>query len=309
MSRAPRLYVPEGLFHVISRGNRRQTIFHTPQEFQKFLYLLAFYVREHGMILLAYCLMPNHFHLFLRVGTVPLGPFMQGLLTSYSAWWNAKSHQRGHVFQGRYYAGFCKTDDHLVTLVRYVHFNPVKGKLVQDVRDWPWSSVHAYLGKDEPWISTQTTLDLLSENPQQALKRFQTLLNIPVTNPLKPSSVSRRSHKVPAQAPATPPKFSAPTEIPLVANDQLLQLVSQISGISVEEILGHSRSPLVTAIRCSLAEATRRWWGWNHVRTAKLINKSHVAILKMRRDRLPKISGMVERNIILWETELRKLHS
>jgi hypothetical protein len=93
----------------------------------------------------AYCLMPNHVHLVVRTVDATLARFMQGLQQSYTQRFNRRHGQVGHVFQGRYKAVLCGTDEYLVTLVRYVHLNPVRAGLVARAEDYPYSGHRAYL--------------------------------------------------------------------------------------------------------------------------------------------------------------------
>jgi hypothetical protein len=90
--------------------------------------------------------MPNHVHLVLRTATLPLDRFMQCLQQSYTQRFNRRYAQVGHVFQGRYKALLCETDEYLVTLVRYVHQNPVRAGLAARAADYPYSGHRAYLG-------------------------------------------------------------------------------------------------------------------------------------------------------------------
>ena len=102
--------------------------------------------RGYAVTLHAYCLMPNHVHLVLRTAEASLARFMQSLQQSYTQRFNRRYGQVGHVFQGRYKALLCETDEYLVTLVRYVHLNPVRAGLAARAEDYPYSGHRAYLG-------------------------------------------------------------------------------------------------------------------------------------------------------------------
>ena len=130
MARRPRLLAPGLLYHVITRGNQRQATFLGDDDYDAYLRRLALYRARYGVTLYAYCLMPNHVHLLVRTGTPPLAKFMQGLQQSYTQWFNRVHQKVGHVFQGRYRAIVCDSDEYLVTLVRYIHLNPVRAGLV-----------------------------------------------------------------------------------------------------------------------------------------------------------------------------------
>lgn len=99
---------------------------------------------------LAYCLMGNHFHLAIKVDSVPLSRIMHRLLTGHALTFNPRHDREGHLFQARYRAKLCTDDAYLTALIRYIHMNPVRAGLTTRPEDWPWSSYRAYCasGKD-----------------------------------------------------------------------------------------------------------------------------------------------------------------
>jgi len=144
MARKPRLFAPGVLYHVIVRGNQRQKTFVNPADYQNYLEKLAAYRRRYDVTVYAYCLMPNHVHLLLECGRIPLGKFMQGLQQSYTQYFNRKHRKVGHLFQGRYKAILCQKDAYLMELVRYIHLNPVRSRLVGSSEAYPYSGDGAY---------------------------------------------------------------------------------------------------------------------------------------------------------------------
>lgn len=146
MPRKHRIHFPGALYHVISRGNNRQKVFFSADDYNSFLAALAKVRKFIPFSIHAYCLMPNHFHLLIEVGQHPLSEIMQRLLTSYTIRFNLSHKHHGHLFEGRYKAILCDKNSYLLELVRYIHLNPVKAKLVSDPAQWQWSSHSAYLG-------------------------------------------------------------------------------------------------------------------------------------------------------------------
>src|SRR5262245_12978892 len=146
MARSPRVFGPGLLYHVIVRGNHREAVFLDASDYATYLRRLALYRARYAVTLHAYCLMPNHVHLVLGTAALPLNRFMQCLQQSYTQRFNRRYAQVGHVFQGRYKAILCETDAYLVTLVRYVHQNPVRAGLAARAEDYPYSGHRAYLG-------------------------------------------------------------------------------------------------------------------------------------------------------------------
>jgi REP element-mobilizing transposase RayT len=144
MARKPRLFAPGVLYHVIVRGNQRQKIFSKERDYQAYLEKLAQYWRRYGVTVYAYCLMPNHVHLLLECSDIPLAKFMQGLQQTYTQYYNRAYKKVGHLFQGRYKAILCQKDAYLLELVRYIHLNPVRSKLVSKAEGYIYSAERAY---------------------------------------------------------------------------------------------------------------------------------------------------------------------
>ena len=145
MARKPRVHYPGALYHVISRGNQRQTIFRADADRRRYLELLEHYRARYQFQLRAYVLMNNHVHLLMEVGKHPLAKIMQGLQQSYTLYFNRKYKLVGHLFQGRYKDILCDRDTYLLELVRYIHLNPVRSKMVSDPGEYVWSSHRDYL--------------------------------------------------------------------------------------------------------------------------------------------------------------------
>jgi putative transposase len=131
-------------YHVLNRGNARQRVFHKKADYEAFLELLAQARRRLPMRLLAYCLMPNHFHLVLWPRhDGDLSRFMQWLLTAHVRRYHRHRRTSGHVWQGRFKAFAIQQDQHLLTVLRYVERNAVRAGLVRRAEAWRWSSVSA----------------------------------------------------------------------------------------------------------------------------------------------------------------------
>ncbi len=158
------------------RGNAGQDIFLASQDGRVFLDLLGEGAARFGYRLHAYCLMPNHIHLLLQVGAVPLGRAMQVLAQRYTVRINAREKRPGHLFQGRYKAILVDADSYLLELARYIHLNPVRAGLAERPDAWRWSGHRAYLGIEAaPWLTTDTVLARFAENgdaAREAYRRF-----------------------------------------------------------------------------------------------------------------------------------------
>jgi putative transposase len=151
MPRTPRSSLGGYVYHALNRGNGRRTIFHKDGDYAAFVKL----VREAGertpVRLLAYCLMPNHFHLALwPQADGDLSDYMMWLLTAHVRRYHQHYHSSGHVYQGRFRSFPAQEDDHLLTLLRYIERNPVRARLVERAQDWRWSSAALNPGQAAP---------------------------------------------------------------------------------------------------------------------------------------------------------------
>ncbi len=307
-------HVPGTVFHIFSRGNHREPIFGSPRAYQRFLATLILHAARHHVTVLAFCFMPNHFHLLVRVGAVPLGTFMQSWLLSHAKWWNTKHDQTGHLFQGRYHAIICDRDEYLLEVVRYIHLNPVKAKLTRQLSGWPWSSLAAYLDGAYPWVDTTFVLNQWSEHRTQAVARFRAFLEADLKGPVPQWEVKEGRYVMeiePARERSQGPTHEKlkkiivlPDELPSLDDQDLLAMISQAEGISVEELLGQGRGAQVVNIRWAVAEAVRQWWAWEASRAARLLHKDPSTIAKIYGRYGKKLPREVKSMIVRWKALL-----
>ena len=143
MARTARASLGGVCYHVLNRGNGRMKVFRKEGDYAAFLKLLCEANDRVPMRVLAYCLMPNHFHLVVwTLEDGDLSRWMQWLLTSHVRRYHRHYNSSGHVWQGRFKAFPIEEDDHLLTVLRYVERNPVRSKMipVRKAQSWPWSS-------------------------------------------------------------------------------------------------------------------------------------------------------------------------
>jgi putative transposase len=194
MSRPLRIQYAGAIYHVMARGNGRQSIFHDDGDYQRLTDGLEKTVDRTGWEVLAYVWMPNHIHLFLRTPKPNLSKGMQYLLSGYANWY-AKRHQRtGHLFQGRFKGELIEDSSYFWTVSRYLHLNPTRGKrpLVQGPGDWQWSSYPGYADRRRQvdFVAYQAVWDAWQEesggnDPVRAYRKFvEAGLAQPPANPL-----------------------------------------------------------------------------------------------------------------------------
>jgi REP element-mobilizing transposase RayT len=174
MARKTRIEFPGAFYHVLARGNNKQKIFKDNQDYKVYITRLSRYHERYKCILYAYALMPNHIHLLLETGTIPLSKIMQGLQQSYTSYFHKKYISVGHVFQARYKAILCQREAYLLELVRYIHLNPVRAALVEEPEDYLWSSHHVYIGYiSQPFVEKSFIFSVLSDKESVAERIYK----------------------------------------------------------------------------------------------------------------------------------------
>ena len=174
MARRPRVYFPGALYHVIARGNQKQTVFFDDRDFRTYLSYLSEYKAKYSFYLYAFALMKNHCHLLLEVKEVSLSKIMQVLQFRYTRYFNKRYRKVGHLFQGRYKAILCDKETYLLELIRYIHLNPVRAGFVRDPKEFPWTGHMGYLGKGkENLIDSEMVLSQFSRKRSLARKQYR----------------------------------------------------------------------------------------------------------------------------------------
>lgn len=177
MPRIPRVDVGGEIYHVINRANARLPIFFVEEDYELFEVILEEARDKFGMGILAYCLMPNHFHLVLQTHKDnDLQKFMQWLTLTHTQRWHTQNGTigTGHLYQGRYKSFLIQRDKHLLAVIRYVERNPLRAKLVRKVENWNFSSLSRRLSLN---LKKQK---LLTVWPIETPKDYLAFVNIPM---------------------------------------------------------------------------------------------------------------------------------
>jgi REP element-mobilizing transposase RayT len=165
MSRPLRIEFPGAVYHLTSRGDRREAIFSDDQDRAQFLSLLALACARFQVRVLVYCLMGNHYHLVVQTSAANLSAFMRQINGVYTQAFNRRHGLVGHLFQGRFKAILVDRDAYLLRLCQYVELNPVRAQLVPRAEDWSWSSyrAHTALADAPPWLDRATVAAFVLE--------------------------------------------------------------------------------------------------------------------------------------------------
>jgi len=176
MPRKSRIDTPGALHHVIGRGINRQEVFSEKRDYKDFLNRLSEILAESKTSCYAWALIQNHFHLLLRTGDVPISTVMQRLLTGYVVTYNRRHRRFGHLFQNRYKSILCQEDPYLLELVRYIHLNPLRAKLVSDYKALgrhPYCGHSVILGRRKnDWQDSEYVLRLFGDKEATARGRY-----------------------------------------------------------------------------------------------------------------------------------------
>ena len=174
MARKPRIHIPAGLYHVILRGNAGNVIFKEREDYNHLCLLIQIGIEKYCHRIHAFCFMTNHIHLAIQVAQIPLSKIIHNLAFRYTQWINKRNNSTGHIFQGRYKAILVDAENYLLELVRYIHLNPVRAKLVTFPHEYHWSSHNGYLGREKlTWLSTDWVLSHFGDDYSVAKGRYE----------------------------------------------------------------------------------------------------------------------------------------
>lgn len=174
MPRPPRLHVPGACYHVILRGNHREALFGSAADRYVLNDIVGDVINRLGTRIHAFCWMSNHLHALVQIADQPLGHTMQRIAVRYSRYRHKALCTTGHLFERRHRAKLVDVDAYFLALLRYIHLNPVKARIVGDPADYPWSSHLAYLGSASiPWLTTDFGLSLFSTDLLRARSAYE----------------------------------------------------------------------------------------------------------------------------------------
>lgn len=176
MPRTARQLSKTGIYHIIVRGINRQPIFYDEEDYQRYLNTIGRTLDKQDVFILGYCLMSNHVHLLIQDSNNVIATVMKSIGTSYAYWYNHKYERSGHVFQDRYKSENVEDDAYLMTVIRYIHQNPVKAGIIPEAESYKWSSCKVYCGAQEypPGLTKPTlVLGMFAKNEIQAMEAFR----------------------------------------------------------------------------------------------------------------------------------------
>ena len=275
MPRPPRLDTTGAVSHVVARGNERRPLFRDDADRERYLELLGDACARHGARVLAYCLMPNHVHLALQSGPTPVSRVVHDVHARYAQHFNRRHDRVGHLFQGRFRSLLVDREEWLLELVRYIHRNPVKARLVSSPEEFPWSSHRAYLGAAPAWLAAGEVLSLIAGSRPKARKLFHELVAGPAAGRYDPDEaalgavVGGEDFVRAAFAQAGHEDLRRRT----LAPERVAELVAAREGIAAAELAGPARLRSLSRVRSLCALLGRDVGGISLARTARLFRR------------------------------------
>jgi REP element-mobilizing transposase RayT len=193
MPRQARIDAPGALHHIICRGIERRRIFWDDEDRDSFVERLANILQESSTDCYAWALLANHFHLLLRTGNAPITHVMRRLLTGYVVTFNRRHRRSGVLFQNRYKSILCQEDRYLLELVRYIHLNPLRAKLVgnlQQLDRYVYCGHSALMGySTNAWQNVEKVLGLFGKVVASARKHYRSFVEKGITAGKRPDLV------------------------------------------------------------------------------------------------------------------------
>lgn len=286
MARKPRIEYEGAFYHILSRGVYNVDLFLDDKDYKTFLIKLQEYKQRYLFKLYAYVLMKNHFHLLVETGSTPLSKIMQGLLQSYTQYFNKRYKRWGHLFQGRYKAIICDKDSYLLELIRYIHLNPVRAKIIKNPWDFIWSSHRIYLGigDDELINEVEFVLKLFSKSKKKAILLYERFI------------LEEKGKK-------SSEKFYSPilgdeefkeqiqkkigqrltTEKKKVSIDEMVKKICKLKGVKKEDILSSRRDKKVIEARRLLIYFCKSYTQVTNKEIARYLKRDEAVILRCGR--------------------------
>lgn len=251
MARTARVRSASGIYHITVRGVNKQVIFKDDQDARVYLSLLRRLKLEVGCVLYGYCLMNNHVHLLVKENTDGIvSKLMHRLGTAFAIWHNAKYERVGHLFQGRFASEAVEDEKYFLTVLRYIHQNPVRAGLISECARHPFTSYHAYSLGFDPFGIADTAFALeLFGTAKSLLEFFNTptddTLNSQANTSGKEKELRQELATLLAKGPATSLEVMSKKQRDLIL--RTLKATGKYSSSQIAQVTGVSKATVVRA--------------------------------------------------------------
>ncbi len=240
MPRKAREKSKTGIYHIMWRGAGGQDIFHDDEDRLKYLETVLKYKKRLDMTVYGWCLMSNHIHLLLREGNEDISITMKRMGVSYVSYYNWKYRMRGHLFQDRFNSENVETDQYVRTVIRYIHQNPLKAGMVDQVDDYRWSSCRGYYGESvypSGLLDAEFILGMFSSKEGVKRKRFKEFNEKRnhdqcLDEPIYKRRLSDEEARVEIKKVLGQVEIPQVKSLPRVRRNELLSKIKRIDGVS-----------------------------------------------------------------------------
>ena len=309
MVRPLRIEYPDAWYHVMNRGRRGEQIFLEERDYKTFLELLMESVQLWHLRIVAYCQMPNHYHLLVQTPDANLSRCMRHINGVYTQRFNRLHRCDGQLFRGRYKAILVDADSYLLHLVRYIHRNPLRAGIVEELSSYEWSSHRGYLSKSRKWdwLHKDFVLSMLSEHKRQQRRLYKEFvaqedsaeISLVLEKKKFPSILGSEGFidRIRSQFFESKKHIEVPeSKILAPGREEIKELVCRIYGVTVEDLLktkrGTFNEPRSVAIYLTrqlrgenLAEICREYGLKTHSSASSSVEKVRGQMIEDRRFR------------------------
>jgi len=320
MPRPHRIEFPGAFYHVFARGNNKQTIFQDWQDYTVYLDRIERYFNRYPFILYAYALMSNHIHFAIETCEIPLSKIMQGIQQSYALYVQKKYKTVGRLFQGPYRAVLYDKEEFALTLVRYIHRNPVDAHMVEKAELYPWSSHRAYLNLAHCcFLNKHTVLGIFPTDEVKAIQSFNEYvlegsksleqLNFDEAKDRRiiGSEIFVEKVKTKINEESENTEVGENTDLSVLRKktlSEILKIVSKQSKVSADSILSPSRIRTIAETRRMFAFVAAKYADYRLVEISKFLKLDATTISRMAN----KMEEELKDNNILSEKLLKIIH-
>ena len=271
--------------HVMNRGARKAPIFRHVDHCTLFLSILGEAVERFGVEIHAYSLMPNHYHLLVRVPLGNLSQCLRHINGTYTQWLNRRHAWDGPVFRGRFRSQLIEKEDYLRLLIAYIHLNPLKAGLVTKIDSSAWTSHLAYMGKESgpDWLRSDVFLDLF--DGKKALREFilsvhQHVIDFP--EDFNPETGLFQKKAIVRDAPSMTSATDRRSQGGIAKQAQeILSAVCRITGVSKHDLLRQEMGPGANPARRLAIWALSQGTGLTHQDIAKALQVPRAQVPKL----------------------------
>ncbi|MEW6418686.1 MAG: transposase [Nitrospirota bacterium] len=291
MARKPRIEYEGAFYHVITRGNQRQKIFRDEKDYRKYLEILSRYKDQYKFYLYSYALMNNHVHLLVETQEIPLSKILQGINQSYTMYFNKMYKTVGHLFQGRYKAILCDMDVYLLSLIKYIHLNPVRAKAVKSPENYKWSSHQNYAERiKDDIVDVDQVLRMFSEDKSQARKLYRAYMGDGIN--IKREDIYRTVDQRILGDERFVDKVTEKMEESIehrrkkheYSLEEIAKMVEKIFGVTIRQLREKSKDREILIGR-KLMTFVAKEYGYKGKDIAKYINKDPVVVTRYLKER------------------------